>query len=317
MTKNMKVLIIGAGVLGSYLAHELVLGKVNVSILARGTRLTDLKKHGLVIHHVRQKNDTVDFIEVVDSLKPNDAYDVIFVVLQKSQINDVLPMFSILKKCTYIVFIGNNFNSEETYKAMNNNISINHSVLFGFLSCAGHRDAHVVYNWHKSKSSVTLGSPDNDKDAIFTVCKLFSSTNLSPDIKQSINSWLKYHGALITPICLAIQYEKIMDQRLRKSLVLQLAIDAYKEYFALLEAHGLVNEYPHNIKFLKAPTWLLRWGIAKLLPTKTGHYIAVDHALSAKEEIKVLTDELISYSNELGKRIVSLEKLIALSEELI
>ena len=45
----MRVLIYGAGVLGSYLAHVLHRGDNDVTLLARGKRLEELRENGLVI----------------------------------------------------------------------------------------------------------------------------------------------------------------------------------------------------------------------------------------------------------------------------
>ena len=45
----MKILVIGAGPLGSLLAARLFQGGHNVVLLARGKRIQELKKHGVVL----------------------------------------------------------------------------------------------------------------------------------------------------------------------------------------------------------------------------------------------------------------------------
>ena len=65
---------------------------------------------------------------------------------------------------------------------------------------------------------------------------------------------LKYHCALVAPICLAIQFENGASKSLRKSKVLSLAIDAVKESIQMFEQQGFQNEAPHNIKLLGWPT---------------------------------------------------------------
>ena len=47
----MKVLVYGAGVLGSYLAHILIRGGNEVTILARGIRFEEIQANGLIIRH--------------------------------------------------------------------------------------------------------------------------------------------------------------------------------------------------------------------------------------------------------------------------
>lgn len=63
----MKILIYGAGVLGSYLAHVLVRGDNDVTMLARGQRFKELKKNGLIIRHYVQCKTTVDKVNVINT----------------------------------------------------------------------------------------------------------------------------------------------------------------------------------------------------------------------------------------------------------
>jgi 2-dehydropantoate 2-reductase len=51
----MKILVYGAGVMGSYLAFELYNAKHQVTVLARGNRFNFLKDNGIVINHIIQK----------------------------------------------------------------------------------------------------------------------------------------------------------------------------------------------------------------------------------------------------------------------
>lgn len=63
----MNILIYGAGVLGSLYAARLKESGHNVSILARGQRLDDLRKHGIVIEDPIAGKSMVTYVEVVDS----------------------------------------------------------------------------------------------------------------------------------------------------------------------------------------------------------------------------------------------------------
>ena len=63
----MRILIIGAGVLGSNLAHSMRKGN-DITILARGITYQNLKNGGLVIKHKFGKK-TIDYFTVIDSFK--------------------------------------------------------------------------------------------------------------------------------------------------------------------------------------------------------------------------------------------------------
>jgi len=60
----------------------------------------------------------------------------------------------------------------------------------------------------------------------------------------------------------------------------------------------------------------IQWILSRLLPTKTGQFIAVDHALAACDEISMLARELLSYSEGNDYSLSSLRQLHATVEEI-
>ena len=72
----MRILIIGAGVLGSNLAHSMRKGN-DITILARGITYQNLKNGGLVIKHKFGKK-TIDYYTDIDNHQTDDMYDAIF-----------------------------------------------------------------------------------------------------------------------------------------------------------------------------------------------------------------------------------------------
>ncbi len=312
----MKILVYGAGVLGSYLAHELNQGQHHdVTILARGRRYEAIKRNGLVINHVRQKCETVDKLHVVNQLKAEDAYDVIFVVMQKSQLNSILPVLATNTTSKAIVFIGNNTEADITYKKFMQESVSKPNVLFGFLSCGRRREGQKVYSWHGNNCDITLGTVNKMKIDENDWHKVVSGTQLKLDLKPDMNAWLKYHSALITPLCIAIQYENGETKKLHHSKALKLSIRAVKESLCMFEDMGFLKDSPHDMKLLKWPTILLYYAMALLLPTKTGHLIAISHALAAKSEVEILKEELLNCSKTYHYPLPSFNRLCELHNE--
>jgi 2-dehydropantoate 2-reductase len=68
----MKVLIIGAGVIGSFNAARLTQAGVDVTLLARGSRLADLKANGVTLEDFRTGQRTTTRVRLVDRLGPED-----------------------------------------------------------------------------------------------------------------------------------------------------------------------------------------------------------------------------------------------------
>ena len=140
----MRILIYGAGVQGSYLAHVLVRGGNDVTILARGKRIDELKNDGIVIRHYFQLKTTVDKVNVISTLLPDDNYDIIFVVMQYQQSQTVLPIISD-NMSKYIVFVGNNPNAREFQDYINKKSQNPKTVAFGFQTSGGrHENGRII-----------------------------------------------------------------------------------------------------------------------------------------------------------------------------
>lgn len=79
-----KILIIGAGVIGSLYGGLLARKGNDVTFLARKNRLTELTKHGLILKWVKSgKEEKITGFEVIESLSETDEYDFIFVFQQR------------------------------------------------------------------------------------------------------------------------------------------------------------------------------------------------------------------------------------------
>ena len=115
----MKVLIIGAGVLGSNLAHSIKKGN-DVTILARNKTYENLKSNGLIIKHKLGKK-TIDHFNVIEKLDKNDIYDVIFIVSRFSSLDSIVPIIE-NNKSKNIVFVGNNMSVEKYRDIKNKNV---------------------------------------------------------------------------------------------------------------------------------------------------------------------------------------------------
>ena len=104
----MKILVYGAGVLGSLYAARLQGAGQQVSILARGQRLAEIREHGLVLEDSDTGQRTSTRVNVVRQLAPAEAYELVVVLVRKNQLSAILPVLAANRHIPSFLFMGNN-----------------------------------------------------------------------------------------------------------------------------------------------------------------------------------------------------------------
>lgn len=238
----MRVLVLGAGVLGSYLAHSLIKAGNDVTILARGKRFEQLNDNGLVIKHYFQRKTTVDLLDVISELKEDDLYDLIFVVMKYNQFPSIYSTLanSISEN---IVLVGNNANPKRMEVEIQKLSKSKKKIGFGFQTSAGKReDSGRVVSIH-GKGNVIFGDLNGDLSLQETV-KLAFGTHYKVMIEKDIAAWLLTHYVFILPMNSLLYINDFNTKRISKSKVaLNKMIEATNEGFKVLKEHG-VNIIP-------------------------------------------------------------------------
>ena len=84
----MRILIYGAGVIGSFYASRFAKAGLDVTVLARGQRLKELQGHGLW-YRGKTRTHKVE-VKTISELKPNDRYQFIFLTVRENQVEEAL-----------------------------------------------------------------------------------------------------------------------------------------------------------------------------------------------------------------------------------
>ena len=289
---SMKILVYGAGVLGSYLAYELDKGGHDVTILARGARYEALKSNGLVVRHYVQRKTTSTSIKVIDSFKEDDYYDAVFVAMQRTQIDSVLQSISANKSCKLYILVGNNGTADETYERIRKNSVVNPTVLFAFQGCGGRREGDKVISIHMKKTSFSIGALSGDTSYRRIIDDIFASTSFKLYHSPNIDGWLKYHLAFIMPLVYGTHWAKGNLKLLSKNKeMINETIDAIEEGYEVIKACGYPVEPKEDEDYVKRNRRKLYWLIKIMSATPIGKLAVGDHSMSAIEEMNCLNDE--------------------------
>jgi ketopantoate reductase len=292
-----KILVYGAGPLGSLFAARLQEGGNDVSILARGQRLDDLRQHGIVLVDAQTKAKTVTGVNVVEALAPDDAYDLVLVIMRKNHVLDILPILAANRRTPNILFLSNNAAGPDAYvEALGKE-----RVLIGFPNSAGYREGHVVHclsGTEDDPAFVPFGEVDGRiTERTRRVADIIeSASGFGAEVRTDMDAWLKYHVALLFPSLAPALYAAGVDNyRLARTRdLVVLAIRAIREGFRVLHSLGLPVA-PSKLRVIEwLPEPILVLLAQRLLANPLMETALVKHAEAARSEVQHLISEFMA-----------------------
>lgn len=290
----MKILIFGAGVLGCNLANNLFRAKKDVTLLARGKWAEKIKNNGLRIKNKFSPCMSVSRIPVVTELKPEDQYDVIFVVVRYTQIKTVIDTLR-TNKTKNIVFVGNNVRTSELAALLPEK-----NIMFTFASSAGHRESnHVVsVDLHKITIGQLKGTQSNEK----LIGQIFAGTKYKVIYEPNMGDYLLCHAAFVVPVAFACYKTDGNLKKIKKDIsYLNHIIDANIEGYHIIKntGHEILPESDKNFEDAAYRKTCLRF-YKIMCATSLGKICASDHAMNAFDEMSALNQDLKKFFDENG-----------------
>ncbi|MBN1262478.1 MAG: alpha/beta hydrolase, partial [Anaerolineae bacterium] len=269
-------------------------GGHEVALLARGRRLADLRDYGVVLEDVVTGERIAARVDVVEALGPDDAYDLVMVIMRKNHALDILPALAANRHTPNVLFLMNNgAGPDALVEALGRE-----RVLIGFPSSAGARDGHVI--------RVLTGSEDDAAEIPFgevdgrvtgrtrAIARVIDSApGFKAQIRTDMDAWLRTHVALLMPALVPALYMCDTDiyrmARTRDAVVL--AVRGVREAFRVLEAAGIPITPAKYRLFKWVPEPLLVWGVRRLLVNPLMETAMEAHARAARDEMRHLADE--------------------------
>ena len=290
----MRILVLGAGVLGCNLARNLLRAGKDVTLLARGQWAETIRENGLRIKDKFSLCTSVRSIPVVTALTPEDDYDVIFVVARYTQLETVLPALR-ANGTKNIVFVGNNVRAAETAALLPEK-----NVLFAFALSAGHRERDRVVSIDLKK--ITIGPLSGTPSRRQLVEQIFDGTGCKVVYEPNMGDYLLCHAAFVLPAAFAC-YKTDGDLKRLKgdTAYLNRLIDANLEgYRAIRNAgHEILPKADKEFEGAAYRKTCLRF-FKLMCATALGKLCASDHAMNAVDEMGALDRDLKRFFEENG-----------------
>jgi ketopantoate reductase len=292
-----KILVYGTGPLGSLFAARLQQGGNDVSILARGRRLEELRQHGIVLVDVLTDEQTVTQVRVVEALEPDDAYDLVLVIMRKNHALQILPVLGANRHTPNVLFLMNNAAGPDALvEALGRE-----RVLVGFPGSAGYFEGHVVHcltGTEEDKAGVPFGEVDGRiTERTWDVARILESApGFEAEIRTDMDAWLKYHVALLFPSLGPVLFAAGVDNyRLARTRdLVVLAVRAMREGFRVLGYLGLPVTPSKFRVILWLPEPILVLMVQRLLANPLMETALVKHAEAARSEVQHLQAEFLA-----------------------
>ena len=314
----MRILIFGAGPLGTLYARLLFEAGKDVTLLARGERLAYLMEHGLVLVDEFTGERIVAPVKVVDRLKAEDVYDLVIVLIRRNKLGPVFPLLAQNTHIDLVLFMGNNVPGFDDYFAHLDR----ERVLFGFPGAGGSVHDQVARFVDCKKPGgrrlpVTIEQPPDIPDKkIRSIEALFRTSDIPVDLVPDMDGWLKYHAALVLPIAGGLYRHDCDSHALaRDPDTIHLFIGACKEAGRVLNALGFTRRQPFSFNlFYWLPGFLTAKAFQALFDSKFAEIAFSLHARAARDEMRSLAADFRGLIEQTSVKTPNFDRLMAFIE---
>lgn len=305
---NARILIIGAGVNGSICAASLFSHGVDVSVLARGMRLTELQETGIVIENPMNGKRTVAKVPVVDHLAPDDLYDFVLVVVRKNHAAALLPVLA-QNHSQNIVFMGNNLTGPAEFVETLGR----ERVMMGSVYGAGKREGSIIRAMEFHSVAAPFGEIDGSiSPRLKRLAEILRQGGFKVELSKNIVDTQATHAAGVALIGkLVLKHANDLHALANSTPDLKLFIQGRRETHQVLRALGIQVIPPTEGLITSLPAFLQVPGLKILLRSKFGEVGLAYHVSQAPDEMLQLAHELQEMVDRAGLPVPAVRKILA------
>ena len=305
---RMKILVYGAGVIGSVYAARLQESGYNVTLLARGQRAESLRTHGILLEDARTGQRTTTPVPIIDHLAPADAYDLVLVTVRMDQVASVLPALAANHQVPTVLFLLNNPAGMPRLQTLEPQ-----RVVLGFPGMGGSRQGEVVRYVLIRQQQRTLGEVDGRvTPRVQQIAAALRKAGFPVALSHDMQAWLKTHAVFVSCVSAALAMvggDSVRLAHTRTSVVMM--VKAIREGFAALQALGTM-EMPFNLKVLF--TWMPVWFAVRYwqyaFRSTVGTLAMAPHANAARDEMRQVAVDLLALLRTSSVPTPTLDRLL-------
>ena len=294
----MRILIYGAGVIGSLYAVLFAETGYDTSIYARGKRLEFLKKNGLLY----KKNQNIRRAEatILGELSDNDAYDFILLTVRENQLYEALAELKNNKSNIIVTMV----NSLDSYKKWEDIVGKGRILpafpgAGGSINNDGILDAALTPRMIQPTTFAEISGNKSEKTKHFS--KILRHAHIPYQKVTDMHLWQLCHLAMVVPIADAY-YESDDPEKVEKEWkIMRKTAERLKRNFNFLRKQkGKLSPWKMNI-FRFLPLSFLTIMLAVTFGSSFGDKFMYQHAMKAPDEMRELHKQFYAYMKRMKK----------------
>ena len=297
----MKILIYGAGIVGSTYGWQLSKVGHEITVLVRPEKKQAIEEKGIHIHCTdfrkggKDIENTVFKPNVIDSLSADNSFDYIFVTTNNLHLEEVLHILSKSAGKAHIIFFQNMW--VDDLHAIEIHLS-REQYFFGFpFMVGGGRESDCINSAISGlkQSHTPLGELDGKtSERVQKIAKALEDANLKPVIYNQIETWLITHYAVAAGLSAGIMKAKGGRHFTNSSEILKETIKAIREGLAVCKKRGF-NPKSEKANKLYALPFFIAIPIAKKVYSNEALCLMFDgHTQHSPEEMDKMLKDIIT-----------------------
>lgn len=294
----MRILIYGAGVIGSLYAVLFAETGYDTSIYARGKRLEFLKKNGLL--YKKKQNIRRAEATILGELSDNDAYDFILLTVRENQLYEALAELKNNKSNIIVTMV----NSLDSYKKWEDIVGKGRILpafpgAGGSINNDGILDAALTPRMIQPTTFAEISGNKSERTKQFS--EILRHAHIPYQKVTDMHLWQLCHLAMVVPIADAY-YESDDPEKVGKEWkIMRKTAERLKRNFNFLRKQkGKLSPWKMNI-FRFLPLSFLTIMLAVTFGSSFGDKFMYQHAMKAPDEMRELHKQFYAYMKKMKK----------------
>jgi len=286
----MRILIYGAGVIGSLYAALLAEAGYDVSVYARGLRLESLKRDGLQYKY-KGKIKTAP-IKVLSKIEPDDRYDFIFLTVRENQLHAALEELRQNSSPTVVTMV-NSLETCDRWEA----ICGAGRIIPAFPGAGGGFDGGVLAAALTPRliQPTTFGKTDGRERAL---ARVFRRAKIPYQIVADMHAWQLCHLAMVVPIADAYYEADDPENAGRDAVLMRKTAKQIRDNLGAIAARKIRLSPGKMQAFRLLPVPLVGWILGFVFGSSFGDRFMYRHSMKAPDEMRRLHEQFYKWLEE-------------------